>query len=145
MNQKKQPQLACDAVCFRKRENDVKQVVLITRGHAPFLGKYAFPGGHLDYGEDPTQCCLRELREETGIQGLNVDLVDVRGAPDRDPRGHYVSIVYKVDIQPDAEPVAADDAKTAQWLNVEEILKLGKEAFAFDHYEILEKAHQKYP
>lgn len=105
--------MACDAVCFRKLENQPKKVLLITRGHPPFLGKYAFPGGHLDYGEDPIDCCLRELNEETGILGLNVELIDVKGAPNRDPRGHYVSIVYKVEVPEDAEPVAADDAKTA--------------------------------
>ncbi|CAD8074706.1 unnamed protein product [Paramecium sonneborni] len=142
---KQRPQLACDAVCFRKLQNDIKKVLLITRGHKPFLGKYAFPGGHLDYGEDPIQCCLRELKEETGILGLSVDLIDVKGSPDRDPRGHYVSIVYKIEVPDDAEPIAADDAKTAQWVSVDEILKLGKDAFAFDHYEILEYAHKKFP
>ena len=45
----------------------------------------------------------------------------------------------------DAEPVAADDAKTALWVSVDEMLKLGKEAFAFDHYEVLTYAHKKFP
>lgn len=40
-------------------------------------------------------------------------MIDVKGSPDRDPRGHYVSIVYKVEVPNDADPVAADDAKTA--------------------------------
>ena len=74
-----------------------------------------------------------------------MDLIDVKGDPNRDPRGHYVSIVYKVEVPEDAEPVAADDAKTAEWISVDEILKLGKEGFAFDHFEILETALNKFP
>lgn len=72
------------------------KVLLITRGKDPFKGRYAFPGGHLDYNEDPVDCCLRELKEETGLTGLNAELLDVKGHPLRDPRGHYVSIVYRV-------------------------------------------------
>lgn len=28
---------------------------------------YTFPGGHLDYGEDPEECIVREIEEELGI------------------------------------------------------------------------------
>lgn len=30
---------------------------------------YNFPGGHLDYGEDPRECIRRELLEELGVRG----------------------------------------------------------------------------
>lgn len=32
---------------------------------------YAFPGGHIDYNEDPADACLRELKEECHIDGSN--------------------------------------------------------------------------
>lgn len=35
-------------------------------------GYWAFPGGHLDYGETPEECAKRELKEETGIEALSV-------------------------------------------------------------------------
>lgn len=44
----------------------------------------AFPGGHLDYNEDPKDCCLRELKEETGLIGKTIELVNVKGHPLRD-------------------------------------------------------------
>ena len=28
----------------------------------------AFPGGHIDYNEDPKVAAVRELKEETGIE-----------------------------------------------------------------------------
>ena len=58
----------------------------------------AFPGGFVDYGEDPKDACLRELEEECSVKGIkeSLKLVTVAGAPGRDPRSHTVSIVYSV-------------------------------------------------
>ncbi|KAM3138787.1 hypothetical protein pb186bvf_009166 [Paramecium bursaria] len=106
-------------------------------GKAPFVGRFAFPGGHLDYNEDPQECVARELLEETGLKALSVKLHDVKGHPTRDPRGHYVSIVFLVEIPEDQIPQAGDDAATAQWYSLEEVVQKGPDAFAFDHHEIL--------
>ena len=42
---------------------------MITRGKPPYKGMYAFPVGFVDYGEDPEDACLRELKEECSTQG----------------------------------------------------------------------------
>lgn len=44
---------------------------MITRKHDPYKGFFAFPGGFVDYNEDPLESCLRELKEETGLIGNN--------------------------------------------------------------------------
>lgn len=60
------PKLATDAICIRTNaETGKKQILLITRKKNPSIGCYALPGGHVDYGEDPLDCVIRELREET--------------------------------------------------------------------------------
>ena len=76
--------------------NKEQHVLLITRGRPPYQGMYAFPGGFVDYGEDPENACLRELKEECCIEGYKPSLICVAGKPDRDPRKHVVSIVYHV-------------------------------------------------
>ena len=39
-------------------------------GHG--AGEYAFPGGHLEFGESFAQCARREVMEETGMKVKNV-------------------------------------------------------------------------
>ena len=67
-------------------------------------------------------CCLRELKEETGIAATEPELLTVRGDPNRDPRGHTVTIVYKVIVAPDSKPKAGDDAASAEWYSLKEML-----------------------
>ena len=73
-------------------------MLLITRKKSTFHGKYAFPGGHCDYGEDPFVSCIRELKEECGIDGTYPIIIDVRGKPDRDPRYHMISFFFLVEV-----------------------------------------------
>jgi 8-oxo-dGTP diphosphatase len=111
----------------------------VTRAREPFKGKLAFPGGFVDYNEDPRDAVLRELAEECGIQAQNPQLVAVRGHPSRDPRQHVCTICYKVDAPVHAEPRAGDDAAAANWYSMETLLKSpeGRSRLAFDHAELL--------
>ena len=64
------PRTAADAIVIKKnKETSDYELLLITRKKETFHGKLAFPGGHIDYGEDPLIACVRELQEECGIIG----------------------------------------------------------------------------
>ena len=99
------PRVAADAIVLRPK-NGTHEIMLITRKKATFQGFLAFPGGHIDYGEDPEESCIRELKEECDVDGSHPKLVCVRGKHDRDPRYHMISIVYLVTVDPTAKPVA---------------------------------------
>ena len=104
----------------------------------------AFPGGHVDYDEDPDEAVLRELKEECNVDGASAKLVTVRGKPGRDPRYHVISIVYLVEVDPKAVPEAMDDAASAGWYDLAEVMKT-PEKFAFDHHSILQEFLEKFP
>ena len=113
----KVPNLSVDSI-VTKKNGDQELLLLIIRGRPPFAGFYAFPGGFVDYGEDPIDACIRELKEECNIDGSEPKLVTVAGAPDRDPRKHNVSIVYHVSVNPKDTIEAGDDAASAQWHDI---------------------------
>ena len=123
------PALAVDAAV---RRGD--QVLLIQRGNEPWKGAWALPGGFVDYGEDPTDAVLRELQEETGLNGRIIRLLDAKGDPNRDPRKHIVSIVYLIEAE--GEPVGGDDAADARFWPLQTVLD-GKVPLAGDHMQII--------
>jgi len=73
------------------------QIVLIRRSDN---GRWALPGGIVDWGEDVPSAVRRELKEETGLELVNIRrLVGVYSAPDRDPRIHSICIVVEAQVQ----------------------------------------------
>jgi 8-oxo-dGTP diphosphatase len=46
------------------RENNL---LMGLRRKAHGMGSWSFPGGHLEYGETPEECAIRETQEETGL------------------------------------------------------------------------------
>lgn len=124
------PTLATDAIVV-----DEGRVLLVQRGRDPFQGAWALPGGFVEVGEHTEDACLRELQEETGLRGEIESLVNVYSDPERDPRGHVVSVVYKVRPATDVDPedvVGGDDAADARWWPLDDLPPL-----AFDHGIIL--------
>lgn len=90
----------------------------------------------MDFGEEPEVAVLRELKEETNLTGHSAELVDVWGQKDRDPRGHYITVVYEVKVDNENDLKADDDADDAKFYELKKLLE-SKELFAFDHYDIL--------
>ena len=109
-------------------------VVLIRRANDPFAGFYALPGGIVEYGERVENAVLREVKEETGIEGKIFKLVGVYSEPDRDPRGHYVSICFVV-LPVGGELKAGDDAGDVGVFPLNRLPRL-----AFDHERMIRDA-----
>ena len=82
------PLLTVDCVVFQG-----DRIVLIRRGCEPFKGEYALPGGFVDIGESVEDACIRELKEETGldVKKDSLKLIGVYSKPGRDPSKHCLS------------------------------------------------------
>lgn len=48
------------------------QILLLRRQNVHGSGSWSTPGGHLDFGESPEACAIREAKEETNVTVTNV-------------------------------------------------------------------------
>ncbi len=55
--------------------NERNELLLVRRAVEPGKGKWCLPGGFQEMGETPEQCALRELKEETGLDGRVQELI----------------------------------------------------------------------
>ena len=97
-----------------------EQLLLIRRGRGPAAGFWSVPGGRVEPGELLAEAVVRELAEETGLEGVCGELV---GWVERIADGyHFVILDFMVTLlDPTAEPVAGDDAAEAAWVPLHEV------------------------
>ncbi|RLF16193.1 MAG: NUDIX hydrolase [Thermoprotei archaeon] len=107
--------------------------VLVKRLNEPFKGYWAIPGGIVEYGETVEEAAVREAKEETGLDVKLIGLVGVYSEPNRDPRGHYVSVAFLAEAV-GGELKASSDAKEVA------VFKDPPDKLAFDHARILKDA-----
>lgn len=111
-----------------------EKVVLIKRLNNPYKDCWAIPGGFVDYGERVEDAAVREASEETSLEVELTKLVGVYSDPDRDPRGHTVSITYTARII-GGQLRSDSDAKDVKFVDISELKDMD---LAFDHNMILE-------
>jgi len=127
------PRVAVDVVLIRADGS----LVLVRRGREPFKGMWALPGGFIEYGERAEEAAVREAEEETGLKVRVEGLVGVYSRPDRDPRGHVISIAYLArevggELQPGSDAAAVGCFKEVP------------AELAFDHADIIRDAVRKF-
>lgn len=127
------PTVTTDCVIFGFDGVSIK-VLLIERGIEPYKGKWAIPGGFLNLDETLEQCARRELKEETGLDNVQVEQFGAYSDVDRDPRERVITVAHYALVKI-ADVKGGDDASSARWFFYNEIPGL-----AFDHDRILRDA-----
>jgi 8-oxo-dGTP diphosphatase len=131
------PSLTVDVALVTREQ--AARVLLIQRKADPFAGKWALPGGFVDENERLMDAALRELTEETGLDGVDLEQLHAFGDPGRDPRGWTVSVVYLARVSADQlSPRAGDDAAAAEWFPLD-----APPPLAFDHADILARIRHR--
>lgn len=127
------PALTVDAIIYTVHESTVS-LLLIRRGNKPFKNKWALPGGFVNMDELLETACIRELKEETGLQVEKMEQFKTFDEIDRDPRGRTISVVFSAKLPEMQKVTGGDDAAQAQWFFLDNL-----PALAFDHQKIIDE------
>jgi 8-oxo-dGTP diphosphatase len=110
------PQLCVGAVVL----DALDRLLLVRRGRVPGLGRWSVPGGRVQLGETMAEAVLRELVEETGLEGVCGALLGWVERIDIDH--HFVIADFRVHLLADDQaPVAGDDAVEVSWVTLSEV------------------------
>lgn len=96
-----------------------RRILLVRRNIEPRKGGWSLPAGFSNYGEDPADTAVREVREETGID------IRLTGPPriyimDDDPRGPVLNFMYPAEVV-GGKLAAGEDAAEAAWFGLSEL------------------------
>jgi ADP-ribose pyrophosphatase YjhB (NUDIX family) len=112
----KNPIPAAGAIILSK-----KKLLLVKRKYPPQEGLWCLPAGFMETDETPEECCIREVKEETG---LDISIVNTfRNYPGHDdPRAKVVLLIYMADIV-GGTATPGDDAIELEFFSLDNIPK----------------------
>lgn len=94
-------------------------LLMVRRGRGPAQGEWSVPGGRVEPGETLAEAVVRELAEETGVEGVCGELIDwvERVGDDH----HFVILDFAVQVLERGSAVAGGDAAEAAWVPLHEV------------------------
>ena len=119
--------VSIDAVIIKKNK-----ILLIQRGVEPNKGYWGTPGGYVDWDESVEDAVKREVKEETNLEAVKLQLVGVYSSPERHPK-QVINIVYLVEVA-EGEIRCGDDAADISWYSLDSLPEL----MALDHKKNIE-------
>jgi 8-oxo-dGTP diphosphatase len=92
------------------------QVLLIRRKNVHGAGSWSTPGGHLEFGETPEQCAIRETLEEVGLTASGVRFLALTNDVFAESDKHYLTVwMHTVDFLGEPRVVADYEADEIGW------------------------------
>lgn len=135
---------ACDRILYENPVpatcvviHDNGRILLVKRKFPPKANEWCLPGGFMEIGEQPAAGALRELREETGLEGRLTQFLGAIATPGKIYSGLLI-LGYAAEIA-SGELRPGDDASAAIWFTPAELPEI-----AFDsHAEFIRRLLSK--
>jgi 8-oxo-dGTP diphosphatase len=103
------------------------KILLVKRAFEPGAGKWSVPGGLVEVGEKLSEACVRETKEETGLDVEVLELINVFDMIDKDSLGrvryHYVLVDFLVKLLGGEERLSKETLEI-KWVTREETKKM---------------------
>jgi 8-oxo-dGTP diphosphatase len=93
--------------------DDDGRLLLVRRRGAHGAGSWSTPGGHLDFGESPETCAVREAQEETGIVVGDMEFLGVTNDYFEGEEKHYITLWFG-GVVDDSAPAVPQLEETAE-------------------------------
>lgn len=144
--EKKYPKVVTGIYIF----NNKGEMLLVRAPH--WANKLTIPGGHVEYRELAQDTAVREVKEETGLDVKDLELLKVWEMPNPKNYGknstHLVTFHYKAKMIDENQPVVLDEREGLEyiWIKPEEALKrddLEESLFVHIPEDLLNKKEKK--
>jgi len=119
--------------------NDKKQVLLLLRDNKPdipYPNMWDIPGGHVEDGETPEQCIVREMKEEIDLDLEEFQLLSVMEFLDR------IEYTFWKKANLDIENINLHEGQKLKWFKESEAKNT---ALAYGFNEIVDDFFKKAP
>ncbi len=97
-------------------------LLLLKRQAVHGAGTWSTPGGHLEFGESPIDCAVREVREETGVLIGNVRFLAITNDLFAESGKHYITIWMRAEYKSGTPAVNAPyEMSTVDWFKLDNL------------------------
>ena len=99
--------------------DEFDRILLVKRRNEPAIGEWWFPGGRVCFGETREQTVVRKLKEECGLEAVNIEEIGtydlILPLSTKDNLSHGITTVFHAYVD-DVKSLKLDDqSKSAQW------------------------------
>ena len=98
------------------------KILLVKEARGNYQNLWGLPKGSVDEGESSESAVLRELSEETGVNGTIIGLSAVRSTLYK--RKPAVFLCYDVSIESNQTSISTDEIDEIKWVDLEELKTL---------------------
>lgn len=117
-----------------------RQVLLVMRDLEPDKGKWALPGGFINWDETGEAAVLREIGEETGAHGEVLGFFGAYSDPkSQDNDLQNIALVYLIALTDEQFVPQPGEVTKVQWFSLAAL----PDVIAFDHRQKIEEYKQK--